>query len=114
MALLCGSSTCVKRVLVAPEQGELNSYMQKTFVHLKPGSEYLEKTVIAVVGAKIEGAYLTGTLGRQQVRVLLAGIASIQVHQFDAGKTLLASTSFIALSVLIVLIGSGVGQANVD
>jgi len=112
-ALLFGSS-CVKRVNLKPDDRELKSYKNTIFLHLKPSMEYLGKSLLRIENPKIESQYLIGYRKRKQISIPLENIELIQIQQFDTKKTMIASAAFISLSSLIVLLGSGIGKANVD
>lgn len=103
--LLITSTACVKRVSILPDTREIKSYMDRIYVHLKPGKAYMGKSVLAVKNPKVEGHYLIGKRRNSKITIPLDDIDSIEIQRFDAKKTLIYSFAFIVGGVIIIHVG---------
>lgn len=114
LIFLLNSTACLKRVTIPPVSGEIKSHMNIIYVYMKPGGEYMGKSVLELKDAKVDDTFLTGMSESEKIKIRLVDINSIEVLRIDKKKIVIGSLIFITISIFSILYTIGIRSASVD
>lgn len=100
LIFLLNSTACLKRVTITPESREIKSHMNIIYVYMKPGREYLGKSVLKIKDAKVDDTFLTGMSENEKIKIRLVDVNSIEVLRIDKKKVIIGSSIFVVISVI--------------
>lgn len=81
---------------------------------MKPGGEYMGKSVLELKDAKVDDTFLTGMSESEKIKIRLVDINSIEVLRIDKKKIVIGSLIFITISIFSILYTIGIRSASVD